>query len=73
MPCVDDFTAVKNTDLPRLIGLDSQALTNAWGLDIEVTNLSGGSNTSTAPYTMAFRTRDPWGGTPIVIYAVQPL
>jgi type II secretory pathway pseudopilin PulG len=73
MPCIADFTAVKNTDVPRLIGLDTQALTNAWGRDIEVTNLSGGSNTAVAPYTMAFRTSDPWGGPPIVIYAVQPL
>lgn len=73
LPCIDIFTAIKNTPLPGLIGLDSQALTNAWGTDIEVTNFGGGAKSDSAPYTMAFSTRDPWGGTPIVIYAVQPL
>lgn len=72
IPCIDNFTALGMTTVPSLIGLDSQALTNAWGTDIEVTNLAGGSNTVLAPYTMAFSTRDPWGGT-LQIFAVQPL
>jgi len=72
MPCISDFTALRNTSVPRLMGLDSQMLTDAWGSDIEVTNIAGGSNTSLAPYTMAFRARDPWGNQ-LVIYAVQPL
>jgi hypothetical protein len=70
---VDTFTPLRLTPVPALIGLDSQVLTNAWGLDVEVTNLAGGSKTTLAPYTMAFSTRDPWGGAPLVISAVQPL
>jgi type II secretory pathway pseudopilin PulG len=73
MPCIDNFTPLGATSVPALIGLDSLVLTNAWGLDVEVTNLGGGSSTTLAPYTMAFRTQDPWGGPPLVIYAVQPL
>lgn len=72
IPCIDNFTALRMTPVPALIGLDSQVLTNAWGTDLEVTNLAGGSNTASAPYSMAFSTRDPWGGT-LQIFAVQPL
>lgn len=72
MPCLDTFQPLGTTTVPGVIGLDSQALTNAWGLDIEVTNKDGGSNSTASPYTMAFRTQDPWGGPPLVIFAVQP-
>lgn len=72
MPCLDTFTPVRSTQVPTIIGLDSQDLTNAWGLDIEVSNLAGGSITANPPYTMAFQTRDPWGGT-LTIYAIQSL
>jgi hypothetical protein len=73
IPCIDAFTPLRLTQVPTVIGLDSQTLTNAWGLDIEVTNMAGGSKFTTSPYTMAFSTKDPWGGPPIIIYAVQPL
>jgi Tfp pilus assembly major pilin PilA len=73
IPCIDTFTPLRLTAVPTVIGLESQTLTNAWGLDVEVTNRAGGSNYLTSPYTMAFSTRDPWGGPPLIIYAVQPL
>jgi hypothetical protein len=72
MPCIDTFTPVRLTQVPNVLSLDSQSMTNAWGLDIEVTNLAGGSRTASPPYTMAFQTRDPWGGT-LTIFAVQSL
>ena len=72
IPCIPNYTAIDATPLPALIGLDSDERKNAWGLDIEATNITD-SNIISPPYTMSFRTQSPWAGTSYQIFAVQPL
>lgn len=71
LPCAPTYTAIVGTTVPQVLHLDSDQTKNGWGLDVEFSNVQD-SNITAPPYTMSFRTTDPWGN-PLTILAVQPL
>ena len=71
IPCAATYSSIDATTLAQVLHLDSDRTKNGWGLDIEYSNVED-SNITSPPYTMSFRSRDPWGNTPQIL-AVQPL
>jgi len=73
MPCVDEFTPIRDVpEAAEVLSLNATTqLINPWGLPYELSNLEG-SDSEVPPYSMAFRTRTPWGQS-IQVKAVEPL
>lgn len=72
MPCVDTYTPLSDAaDAARVLNLNASGRLNPWGLPYELSNLEG-SSTEVPPFSMAFRTRTPWGSA-IEVKAVEAL
>lgn len=71
LPCINSYAPAANVGLAARLGVDAATLVSAWGTPIEVANLED-SATLAPPYTMALRTRTPWGSY-ITAVAVQPI
>lgn len=72
LPCVDVETPLAQANVQKQLGLAPEDLVNAWGGVITLITLPAAPNTSAPPYSMLFRTTDPFGNTHQV-FAVQPL
>lgn len=72
LPCVDVETPLAQANVQKQLGLAPEDLVNAWGGIITLITLPAAPNTSAPPYSMLFRTTDPFGNTHQV-FAVQPL
>lgn len=70
MPCIDTFTAEKDTSVGTLLGIPDNLMLNPWGMPVEVSNKDPAS--LSPPYSMAFRSATPWG-TYYTISALQPV
>lgn len=72
LPCVDTETPLAQANVQKQLGLVPEEMVNAWGGAITLITLPAAPNTTAPPYSMLFRTTDPFGNTHQV-FAVQPL
>ena len=75
IPCTDAYPWEPATSMNfgAILGLQNDALVNAWGIPIDVCNAAAcGANAASPPYSMLIRSTTPWGVTDTVL-ATQTL